>query len=128
MTACLRFTRRVSLVHTSWVISTLTLEQVWNSFVDNGGMFSQLAFVLLFGVQPDQVTMHGASPTYVDSSWVKSKQIRPQKQLNILNARPGVVEASLRIEPYNGESHILAYLHSSPATSASKVNRVGVRL
>lgn len=49
-------------------------------------------------------------------------------QLNVLNARPGVVEASLRIEPYNGEFFILAYspLLTSPLTS--KVNRVGVRL
>ncbi len=50
------------------------------------------------------------------------------KQLNISNARPGIVEASLRIEPYNGELHILAYPPLLTLPCASKVNRVGVRL
>jgi len=38
-----------------------------------------------------------------------SLSISNQNQLNILNARPGVVEASLLIEPYNGEHHIQVY-------------------
>jgi hypothetical protein len=46
---------------------------------------------------------------YVDVAELSLSSSPIPNQLNVLNARPGVVEASLRVEPYNGEFFILAY-------------------
>jgi hypothetical protein len=78
MTACLRFTRRVSLEY--YVVSDLNSDTRPGLEV----LYRQRRYVLIVEscspvyVQPDQVTMRGASPTYVDISWVKSEHFRPQ--------------------------------------------------
>jgi hypothetical protein len=76
--------------------------QVWKSFVDNGGMFLILALEFLTDFYL-QVTMLGASVMCVLLDHVLITQLTLcSTQLNIHQAKPGSVEVSLKVEPYNG--------------------------